>query len=154
MKHGTYTDDNFIYSVDLMFMYVKTIKSKKINIKKLLPKLKIKDWDNYSPIQIIKNKNLSPNDYDRIIHSDLRYPIIINEKLDIIDGMHRLAKSYMKNKLTIRVYKIDKNIFNKFIVGEKSKKSKEWKDSDWDYYESLSEKDINDLFKKRFLLKI
>ena len=41
-KHGTYTDNNFIYLVDLMFMYIKTISSDKIKINKLLPQLKIK----------------------------------------------------------------------------------------------------------------
>ena len=43
-KHGTYTDDNFIYLVDLMFMYIKTITSTKINLENMLPQLKIKDW--------------------------------------------------------------------------------------------------------------
>ncbi len=42
-KHGTYADNNFIYLVDLMFMYIKTISSEKIKINKLLLKLKIKN---------------------------------------------------------------------------------------------------------------
>jgi hypothetical protein len=71
MKHGTYTNNNFIYSVDLMFFYVKTIKSKKINIKYLLPQLQIKNWNNLSPIQVIENSSLSPNDYKRIINIEL-----------------------------------------------------------------------------------
>ena len=84
-----------------MFLYVKTISSKKLEIKNLLSQLKIKDWSNFSPIQIVENKNISPNDYKRIINADLRYPIIINEKHKIIDGMHRLAKAYLKNKKKI-----------------------------------------------------
>ena len=49
IKHGTYTDNKFIYSVDLMFLYIKTISSTKIIIKKLLPQLKINDWGDLSP---------------------------------------------------------------------------------------------------------
>lgn len=44
IKHGTYTDNKFIYSVDLMFLYIKTITSNEIKIKKLLPQLKINVW--------------------------------------------------------------------------------------------------------------
>ena len=36
----------------------------------------------------------------------------------------------------------------KFIIGEK--KGKEQKDSDWNYYESLTTKDIKHLFRDRF----
>lgn len=89
-KHGTYTDKNFIYSVDLMFMYIKTISSKQMNINRLLPQLYIKDWGDVRPIEVIKDKNISINDYKRIINSDLRYPIIITKNNKVIDGVHRL----------------------------------------------------------------
>jgi len=41
-----------IYSVDLIFLYIKTITSNKIKIKKLLPQLKINDWGDLSPYEI------------------------------------------------------------------------------------------------------
>ena len=148
IKHGTYTDNKFIYSVDLMFLYIKTISSTKIIIKKLLPQLKINDWEDLSPYEVIQNKNKSIEHYNRIINSDLRYPIIINEEYQIIDGMHRLAKAYLNNKTTIKAYIINNKIMKKFIIGEK--KGKEWKDSDWKYYESLTTKDIKQLFKDKF----
>jgi len=131
-KHGTYTDDNFIYLVDLMFMYIKTITSTKIKLENMLPQLKIKDWGNFSPIEVIKNKSVSPEDYKRIIKADLRYPIII-------DGMHRLSKAFLLKKKYVRAYKIDDKTMEKFIISKR--KGKEWDASDWNYYESLTKRD-------------
>lgn len=148
VKHGTYTDNKYIYSVDLMFQYIKTITSNEIKIKKLLPQLKINDWGDLSPYEIILDKNKSMEHYNRIIKSDLRYPIIINEKYKIIDGMHRLAKAFLNNKTNIKAYIINNKIMKKCIIG--AKKGKEWKDSDWNYYESLTKKDIQKLFIDRF----
>lgn len=148
-KHGTYADNNFIYLVDLMFMYIKTISSEKIKINKLLPQLKIKDWGNVSPIQVVKNKSISPNDYNRIVNADLRYPIIITKKYKVIDGMHRLAKAYLRKKKYLRAYVIDTNTMKKFIISKK--KGNAWKPSDWNYYESLTKKDIEKIYKDRFL---
>ena len=123
IKHGTYTDDKFIYSVDLMFLYIKTIISNEIKIKKLLPQLKINDWGNLSPYEVILDKNKSIEHYNRIIKSDLRYPIIINKKYQIIDGMHRLAKAYLNNKTNIKAYIINDKIMKKCIIGKKKVKN-------------------------------
>ena len=148
-KYGTYADNNFIYLVDLMFMYIKTISSEKIKINKLLFQLKIKDWGNVSPLQVIKNNSISLKDYNRIINADLRYPIIITKNYKVIDGMHRLAKAYLKEKKYIRAYMIDTNTMKKFIISKK--KGNSWKPSDWNYYESLTKKDIEKIYKNRFL---
>jgi len=147
-KHGTYTDDNFIYLVDLMFMYIKTITSTKIKLENILPQLKIKDWGNFSPIEVIKNKSVSPEDYKRIIKADLRYPIIITNDYKIIDGMHRLSKAFLLKKKYVRAYKIDDKTMKKFIISKR--KGKKWNKSDWNYYESLTKRDIDNLFKERF----
>jgi len=147
-KHGTYTDDNFIYLVDLMFMYIKTITSTKIKLENMLPQLKIKDWGNFSPIEVIKNKSVSPEDYKRIIKADLRYPIIITNDYKIIDGMHRLSKAFLLKKKYVRAYKIDDKTMKKFIISKR--KGKKWNKSDWNYYESLTKRDIDNLFKERF----
>lgn len=147
-KHGTYTDDNFIYLVDLMFMYIKTITSTKIKLENMLPQLKIKDWGNFSPMEVIKNKSISPEDYKRIIKADLRYPIIITNDYKIIDGMHRLSKAFLLKKKYVRAYKIDDKTMDKFIISKR--KGKEWTANDWNYYESLTKKEIDELFTQRF----
>tara|TARA_Y100000590_G_C15203845_1_gene819784 strand:- start:272 stop:664 length:393 start_codon:yes stop_codon:yes gene_type:complete len=130
-------------------MYIKTISSKQMNINRLLPQLYIKDWGDVSPIEVIKDKNISINDYKRIINSDLRYPIIITKNNKVIDGMHRLSKAYLLNKKNIRAYILNDKIMKKFIITKKI--GKNWKKTDWNYYESLTKKDIEILYKERFL---
>ena len=113
----TYSEDKKIYLVDLMFMYVnyKNIISKKIKTHKLFSLLKYKCWVNYnnkmiSPIEIFKNKDLSLKHYKRIQKADLRYPIMISTSSNwIVDGMHRLSKSYLHKK---------KYILKKLILGK------------------------------------
>ncbi len=82
------------------------------------------------------------------MNADLKYPIILDKNNTIIDGMHRLTKAYLLKKKHIKAYIFDDNIMKKFIIG--TKKGKEWTEKDWDYYESLSENDIINLYKDRF----
>ena len=46
--------------------------------------------------------------------SNLRYPIIIDNKYTIYDGRHRLMKAIIKNKKYINAYILDKKILKKF----------------------------------------
>ena len=154
----THSDNRYIYLVDLMFMYVnnKNIVSKKIKTSKLFPQLKHKCWgdpmkpnEQLSPIQVIKNKDISIKDYERIKKADLRYPIMIDSRIDdshnfnIIDGMHRLSKAYLQKKKYIRAYVFNKDIMKKFIV---SKISEGWK-----YRDSLTKKNIEKIYNERFM---
>jgi len=63
--------------------------------------------------------------------------------------MHRLAKAYLRKKKYLRAYVIDTNTMKKFIISKK--KGNAWKPSDWNYYESLTRKDIEKIYKDRFL---
>jgi hypothetical protein len=55
---------------------------------------------NLKPIDVINNPKLSPDHYKRIMKSDLKHPIDLMKnkkgKLVILDGLHRLAKYYVK----------------------------------------------------------
>jgi len=99
-KQGTYANNKYMYLVDLMFMYINdgNIVSTKIKTTILFPQLKFKGWDNnISPLQVIKDKNVSIENYNKILQADLRYPIILDSDLKIVDGAHRLSKSiYIK----------------------------------------------------------
>ena len=56
------------------------------------------------------------NDYDRIINAELKYPIIMDTKGNIFDGVHRYFKAKILNKKYIKVYKFSDGLLNKFII--------------------------------------
>lgn len=157
-KHGTFADNNHIYLVDLMFMYIKHKKPlyTTINIKSLISQLKDKTWDctindkttRCSPINVINNKDKYVNHYNRIIKANLDYPIIMNKNGIIIDGVHRLSKAYLNNNDIINAYIFNNALMEQFIISTKT--GKKWKESDWDYYESLTIKEIRKLYNSRF----
>lgn len=53
------------------------------------------EWYVLTPREVIENSNKYQEQYDRIMHSDISYPIDIMEnkgKYVILDGLHRLVK--------------------------------------------------------------
>lgn len=147
-KHGAYADDNNIYSVDLMFMYIKDKKPKAMlkPLTDLIGKLNESDWgDGLTAMTVIENKDKYPEHYNRIMKADLSYPIIIDKHDAIIDGMHRLAKAFLLKKKTIGVYTFDDSLMKKFIVSKKA--GKEWTESDWNYFESLTIDDLKKMYR-------
>jgi len=150
----TYSDGKYIYLVDLMFMYVNNgnTKSKKISTKKLYNQLSDRCWANHiSPIEVIRDPDISAKDWIRINNADLRYPIMIDGRIDqnhnfnIVDGMHRLSKTYIMHKKSIRAYIFSPHLMEKFIVGRSP--------NDYDIVENLSKKDIEKIYIKRFINK-
>lgn len=73
--------------------------------------LKGKDLRNLVPYDVIKHPTLFKAHYQRILKTDLHFPIDciwICGKYYILDGVHRLAKNMIKNNMTIQVRKIKK----------------------------------------------
>jgi len=69
-----------------------------------------------TPNQVLSNPLISPIDYQKIEDADLSYPIIVyndNGDLDILDGLHRLAKSVMLGRKTIKVKMVSNDILSK-----------------------------------------
>lgn len=147
-KKGTYSDNNNIYLVDLMFMYVNrnNVKIKYILVSELSDQLKNNDWGDLTPIDVI-NKG-SGYHFKRIMDADLNYPIMIDNNNYIVDGMHRLSKAYMLKMKYIKAYTFDNKLMELFKIGKK--KDENWSKEDWEYYESLTKNDIEQLYKDRF----
>jgi hypothetical protein len=126
-----------------MFAYINLKKPEKIKLEtsKLLFNLDLNCWDkNTKPsdvISCIKNKKYK-DEVKRIMNSDLRYPIIVNSELFIIDGVHRYVKSVLSNKKTVDVYIFDKKLMKKFIIGKRNEKI------------NLNLNDYIELYQKRF----
>lgn len=61
----------------------------------------------YSALDVLSNREKYADDYERIIAADLRYPIMIY-KDHVVDGVHRLAKAYVKRLTKIKAQVISK----------------------------------------------
>ena len=144
----TYSNNNNIYSVDMMFAYINIYKPKykKLNIKLLLDNLKYKGWGNpktkefYSPLDVLDNKVKYEKEYNRILNANLKYPIIVHNNI-IIDGIHRLTKAWLMGKKTIKVYNFDKNIMKKFLIDNKG---------NWEKIDKIDMYVYIELFYRRF----
>lgn len=155
-KLGTYTDSNYVYSVEILVFYINEFNPPRARLmsKSFEQHMKCKCWKEpnknkfFSPLDIIKKRAKSELHSKRIEDADLSYPIIINGATSwIIDGMHRLARAYLDKKDYIDVIVLDSDILARSIVGNKSK---EWSDSDWSYYAYLSLDDLYDIYDLRF----
>lgn len=71
-------------------------------------------WNNYTlrPLDVILNPELYPEEYKRVMETDLSYPIDIMQNYDrwvILDGLHRLTKSWIMAKHKVKVRKIPRS---------------------------------------------
>lgn len=145
----TYSDDDNIYSVDLMFSYVNNFKPKPTNIliKDILFNLSFKGWSDgkhvYSPLDVLENPKKYPEEIKRIKDADLNYPIMVTENF-IVDGVHRTIKALHKGDKYIKAYVFPKKIMKKFIIGSVK---------DRETINRIETYEIIDLFYKRFMKK-
>jgi disulfide oxidoreductase YuzD len=147
--------DGKLFSTDMMVSYVNLFKPKSINflVSKLLPQLKSFSWymedQIFSPYDVINDpKNPLFGDHmQRIMNSDLKFPIFIDQDAVIIDGAHRLAKAFLLKKKFIKC----------FVFGDKSIQMFKIKnhDSEKDFQEvaNMHVHDFIDLFLHRFINK-
>jgi hypothetical protein len=90
----------------MAFMWARDMQKKfgdkhinQIEVIKLLPQLEDDVWSDdkhydIRPIDVIKDKNLSPMHWEAITRANLDYPIFLNNGM-IIDGFHRVCKAYI-----------------------------------------------------------
>lgn len=144
----TYSHNKSTYSVDMMFAYINIFKPKhsKIETEKLLDVLHYKGWyDDKSKkyitaFDVIDNPKKYKKEYDTILSADLKYPIIVNNGI-VIDGVHRVAKSYLTDKKYIKCYNFNNRTMKKFMIDETS---------DWKKVSRLEINVFIQLFYKRF----
>ena len=106
MEYTVYIDKENIYSINSLIDYNNKNKVKpiKIPMTKLKADLEYKTYrpkerQIYSILDVVNDPEEYKCDYDKIIKSSLKYPILIRaDKNYIIDGLHRLGKAYIQNK--------------------------------------------------------
>jgi len=119
-----YITPKFSYSVNMFWWLIKDCnvpsKQYRLNIfKKILTK---KMWGDpstgkwWGPKEVLTQPDKYKEDYKRILEADLRYPILITEKLEVIDGNHRITKSFLEHKGSIRARIIPKRFLKELIV--------------------------------------
>ena len=150
----TFSNNNSIYSVDMMFAYLKqnSYPITKINMEEYLDTLEYQGWGDpgknihYSALDVINNPKKYTDDYKRILKADLSYPIIISDEGYIVDGVHRLSKAYLEKKEEISAYIFDKNLMEKFKLLDKT-------DDAWDKIDNMKIYEIINLYHQRFCSK-
>ena len=109
MPHTT-SKGKHVYSVDLMFAYINIFKPEihKINLDSVNYDINAKGWGdgNISVNDVLQNPKKYKDDYDRINNANLKYPIIMDFKGNIFDGVHRYIKAKKLNKKTINPYSV------------------------------------------------
>jgi len=89
-------------------------KEEDLDIKELEWHFEVPFWDwndaryNLTPAQVLKDTEKYQDQYERIMNSDISYPIDVMEnkgRLVILDGLHRLAKCKIlrMNKVKVRI---------------------------------------------------
>jgi hypothetical protein len=142
----TYSDEKYIYSVDMMMAYVNTHKVpvEKLNLNDTLWQLKQPVWGDYSPEDVLQHpdKKKYAENIERIKDADLSYPIFVTSKHGIIDGYHRILKAVKTKESSIKAYVFDSALLRKFIVNK-----------DLDYpavHQRMAIHDLLELYQKRF----
>ena len=120
----TYSDGQYIYSVDMMMSFVNLFPQKveSLPMSMFESVLEYKGWGTssgkrYSPQDVLDNPKKYKSDIERINHADLKYPIFVYDTL-VVDGFHRITRARMQNKEYINAYIFTAETMSKFIIIE------------------------------------
>jgi hypothetical protein len=119
-----YTDGRKFYDVFTLWKLSENIAEIEIPIYSLYNELSEVEWSgcdgSYLPKDVLENPSLSERHHSKIDSSDLNYAILINNKGQIIDGVHRLCKCIKLGILTIKAKVISESMLQKSITNEPS----------------------------------
>lgn len=157
MPTQTWTDGKNVYSIDMMFYWLKehgmNIEIQEIAVNDLLNNLEYDNWgnggkggDHYSAIDVLSDpkKEKFKGELKRIEKADLRFPIIIFNGW-VVDGIHRLAKAQLLGNHKIKAVIFSKKLIDKFVIG---------KYGSYETAAKLTALQIKDIFMKRFKEKL
>lgn len=98
-KHymSTVMDDGRVYSWNVPKLW---------KLVEPLPVIKILVYDIYQTVKRHIEEEYIAEDWKRVAHADLSYPIIVNDLHGVVDGVHRIAKAYQLNKRYINAKRI------------------------------------------------
>lgn len=153
----TFMDGNNIYSVDMMISYIR-LQSPHIFYVKMedfVDQLKKNIWGNpskgirYSPMSVITNPSSNQHEYDKIMRANISFPIILSPRGDLIDGIHRVSKVYLKkingdkqaDNFQLRAVMFDDTLMAKFLLSSTL---------DWKKVHSMKTFDFIELYARRF----
>ncbi len=134
--HG---DNNRFYSIQKMWDYIKLETPNAIPIEPLYQRhkdntpfggnLKLSEfvdalrnitlsWDDCDISNVLEQIGWDSNQLERyqadirkILKANLKYPVIINERGDLIDGNHRLIQALVRHQKTIECVKVDLRVY-------------------------------------------
>ena len=114
--YKTYREGKEIYSIDMMLAYTNLYTTREVTLKlyELGPQLDELVWGKKSPRQVMATK--TGEDWDRIKHANLSYPILTTEDGKIIDGYHRVGRATMEKHTTIKAYVIPDAMMKKCLL--------------------------------------
>lgn len=152
----TFMDGNNIYSVDMMIAYIR-IQSPHIFYVKMedfVEQLNKNIWGipskgiRYSPMSVIQNPSSNQAEYNKILRANISFPIILSPRGDLIDGIHRVSKVYLKKlngedmgDFQLRAVMFDDKLMAKFLISSSL---------DWNMVNNMKIFDFIELYTKRF----
>lgn len=155
----TYSNGKNVYSVDMMLSYINLANRGlisddlgrgnnvvKVPISDLTSVMEYKGWGDptkkkHSPLDVLENPALYKDDMKRIRMADLKYPIIMDYKGYVVDGVHRMVKAHLENKKHVKAHVFDTALMKKFLID---------KNEDWDKVENMETHELCTLFVMRF----
>jgi disulfide oxidoreductase YuzD len=128
-----FCDGKKLYNIKKLIELTEKLPVSKIKLNELEHQLYLNTWIAHNqrirPIDVLEYKKNKSNrklqkNYERIQNVDLKYPILLNEDLLVVDGLHRLAKAKREGKILVTVKVIPNNILSKAEIDIDIKKLK------------------------------
>jgi len=153
----TFMDGHNIYSVDMMIAYIRlqTPHIFHVKMEDFVGQLHKNIWGipskgiRYSPMSVITNPQSNQTEYNKILRANISFPIILSPRGDLIDGIHRVSKVYLKrasgekgaDDFQLRAVMFDEALMARFLISSSL---------DWNKVNNMKAFDFIELYSRRF----